>query len=263
MADREDLNPVGLENGPTAVEIRTYRNDQEIIAEGELSDRFYVVLSGQVRIGRRGTHLSILGEGDVFGLECCFYDRPSRVSARPVDEARIAAYGSDAMDFILYERPSMTKEILGSLLGQLDQTLKAAVRDRAEPALDDVNIRFCEDGEVVIREGTRETDIFKLVSADQGLVVRKHGREMGRIQTPGEFFGEMASVLDQERTATITSEGKSVVQVYSAEHIQDMIEEHPEIAKKMIRSLAKRLSFAIKKIVRLQKELESNQRAES
>jgi CRP-like cAMP-binding protein len=263
MADKEDLNAVGLENGPTAVEIRTYRDDQEIIAEGELSDRFYVVLSGQVRIGRRGRHLSTLREGDVFGLDCCLYNHPSNVGVRPVDEARIAAYGSEAIDFILYERPSMSKEILGSLLGQLGQTVKAAVREGSEAALDDVNIRFCEDGEVIIREGTRETDIFMLVSADRGLVVQKNGREMGRIQTPGEFFGEMASVLDQERTATITSEGKSVVQVYSAEHIQDMIEDHPEIAKKMIRSLAKRLSFAIKKIVRVQKELETHQRADS
>jgi CRP-like cAMP-binding protein len=74
---------------------------------------------------------------------------------------------------------------------------------------------------------------------------------------PGEFFGEMASVLNQERSATITSKGNSAVQIYSAEHIEDMIEEHPEIAKKMISTLAKRLSQATKKIARLQKELES------
>ena len=70
----------------------------------------------------------------------------------------------------------------------------------------------------------------------------------------------MASVLQQPRSATITSKGGSVVQVYSADNIQDMIEDHPEIAKKIISTLAKRLSQAIKKISKLQEELEGNPR---
>jgi CRP-like cAMP-binding protein len=73
----------------------------------------------------------------------------------------------------------------------------------------------------------------------------------------------MASVLKQERSATITSRGESVVQVYSAEHIQDMIEEHPEVARRMIGTLAKRLSQAIRKITELQRELEANTRSGS
>jgi CRP-like cAMP-binding protein len=68
----------------------------------------------------------------------------------------------------------------------------------------------------------------------------------------------MASVLNKVRSATIISKGNSVVQVYSADNIQDMIEEHPEIAKRIIRTLAKRLSQATKEIARLKKELEKN-----
>ncbi len=94
-------------------------------------------------------------------------------------------------------------------------------------------------------------------------MVSKSGEEIGRIVNPGEFFGEMASILHQKRSATITSEGNSIVQVYSAEHIQDMIEEHPEVARRIISTLAKRLSEANKKIARLQKELEASTRAES
>jgi CRP-like cAMP-binding protein len=49
-----------------------------------------------------------------------------------------------------------------------------------------------------------------------------------------------------------------VVQVYSGDDIQDMIEEHPEIAKRIITTLAKRLSQATKKISKLQKQLEGS-----
>jgi CRP-like cAMP-binding protein len=157
----------------------------------------------------------------------------------------------------------MSRGILMSLLGQLKQTAQAAGRQEPGEVLDSIDIRFCSDGEVIIKEGSRETDIFKLVSTEQGLQVSRGGKEIGVILTPGEFFGEMASVLKQERSATITSRGESVVQVYSAEHIQDMIEEHPEVARRMIGTLAKRLSQAIRKITELQRELEANTRSGS
>jgi type IV pilus assembly protein PilB len=65
-------------------------------------------------------------------------------------------------------------------------------------------------------------------------------------------------VLKEARSATIISKGNSVVQVYSGDDIQDMIEEHPEIAKRIITTLAKRLSQATKKISKLQKQLEGS-----
>ena len=260
MADEEGLIGVDLEDGATALEIRTYGEDQEILAEGEHSNHFYVVLSGNVKILRHGHQLSILGERDVFGLESCFLNQPSSVSARSVDNTRIALYDKDAIDFILYERPQMSRGIMVSLLGQLTQTILASGREESEAKPENIDMRFYGDNEVIIQEGAKETDIFKLISTEQGLVVSKSGKEIGRISNPGEFFGEMASVLQQPRSATIASKGSSVVQVYSADNLQDMIEDHPEIAKKIISTLAKRLAQAIKKISRLQEELEGSPR---
>jgi CRP-like cAMP-binding protein len=261
VVDEEGLQEGDLEDGTTALEIRTYGEDKEIIAEGEHGRHFYVVLSGNVKITRHGRQLCILGERDVFGLESCFLNQPSSVNARSLDNTRIAMYDRDAIEFILYERPQMSKGILLSILGQLTQTCQAAVREAAVKA-ENVDMHFYGDNEVIIEEGARETDIFKLISTEQGLVVSKSGNEIGRIMTPGEFFGEMASLLNQKRSATITSKGSSVVQVYSADNIQDMIEEHPELAKRIISTLAKRLSQAIKKISRLQGELKESTREE-
>ena len=263
MADEKWLEDVDLEDGATALEIRTYGGDKEIIAEGEHRSHFYVVLSGNVKVSRHGRQLAILRERDVFGLESCFLNRPSSVSARSIDKTRIALYDREAIEFILYERPQMSKGVLLSLLEQLIQTRQAAGQEEAGSKAENIDVRFYEDNEVIIEEGARDTDIFKLVSTEQGLVVSKGGREVGRITNPGEFFGEMASVLSKVRSATIISKGSSVVQVYSADNIQDMIEEHPEIAKRIIRTLAKRLSQATKEITRLQKELETNIRTES
>ena len=75
--------------------------------------------------------MSILGKRDVFGLESCFLDQPSSVSARSIDNTRIPMYGKDAIDFFLYERPQISKGILASLLGQLTQTILAPVREES------------------------------------------------------------------------------------------------------------------------------------
>jgi CRP-like cAMP-binding protein len=258
VVDEEGLKDFDLEDGATALEIRTYGEDKEIVSEGEESNHFYVVLSGNVKILRHGRQLAILGERDVFGLESCFLNQSSGVSARSVDKTRIAIYDRDAIEFILYERPQMSKGILVSLLGQLTQTIQAVGLEESESRMQNIDIRFYGDNEVIIEEGARETDIFKLISAEQGLSVLKGGKEVGWIADPGEFFGEMASVLKQARSATIISKGNSVVQVYSGDDIQDMIEEHPEIAKRIISTLAKRLSEATKEISKLQKEREGS-----
>ena len=44
--------------------------------------------------------------------------------------------------------------------------------------------------------------------------------------------GTNGIVLSQQHSPTVTLQGNSVVQVYSAEHIQDMIETHPEVAER-------------------------------
>jgi hypothetical protein len=57
---------------------------------------------------------------------------------------------------------------------------------------------------------------------------------VGKITRPGEYFGEMSSLLNQERTATVTSLGRSVVQVFPGENLEATLCANPELAKKII-----------------------------
>ena len=45
----------------------TYVGDDEIIREGELDDRFYIIVSGQVAVERHGKVVGRLESGDCFG----------------------------------------------------------------------------------------------------------------------------------------------------------------------------------------------------
>jgi eukaryotic-like serine/threonine-protein kinase len=45
----------------------TYQADDEIIREGELDDRFYIIVSGSVSVQSGRRQIGVLGDGDCFG----------------------------------------------------------------------------------------------------------------------------------------------------------------------------------------------------
>jgi type IV pilus assembly protein PilB len=97
-----------------------------------------------------------------------------------------------------------------------------------------------EDGDLIIREGNTDKNFYQLLQGS--LVISKNGRVVGEITQPLDYFGEMSALLDQPRTATIKSKGKSVVKVFPGDKIKSTIVNYPDIAMKMIKSLIERLN---------------------
>ncbi|MGK7344201.1 MAG: type IV-A pilus assembly ATPase PilB [Candidatus Nitrospinota bacterium M3_3B_026] len=106
-----------------------------------------------------------------------------------------------------------------------------------------------EDGDLIIKEGNTDKNFYQLLQGS--LIITKSGRIVGEISQPGEYFGEMSALLDQPRTATIKSRGKSVVKVFPGDKLKQTIENYPEIAFKIIKSLISRLNEADKRLARV------------
>jgi len=118
----------------------------------------------------------------------------------------------------------------------------------------DFRERIYQEGEVIIEEGSPGKDIYLLVGSERGLSISIAGKEVGMITRPGEYFGEMSSLLNQERTATVTSLGRSVVQVFPGGNLEATLCANPQLSKKIIDTLALRLAEASKRITELQQE---------
>jgi len=106
-----------------------------------------------------------------------------------------------------------------------------------------------EDGDLIIREGNTDKNFYQLLQG--GLIITKNGRVVGEITQPGEYFGEMSSLMNQPRTATVRSKGKSVVKVYPGDKLRETIDNYPDIAFTIVRSLMTRINEADKRLARL------------
>jgi CRP-like cAMP-binding protein len=134
---------------------------------------------------------------------------------------------------------------------QLEQTTQVAEENISIEGYVDINEQVFEDGEIIIEEGSSGVDFYKLISTEGGLRVTREGKEVGKITQPGEYFGEMSSLLDQRRTATIRSIGRSKVQIFPGDNLESILMGYPDLAKKIVDTLAYRLAEANKKIAEL------------
>lgn len=226
------------------VKIREYKPREIIVAEGSPNDRFFVILQGNVEILQNNKSIRVLKDGDVFGIENYYLNRAYTTSAISMTKSRVAAYDTIMIKDFIYDRPQLIQQILESAMRQLEQTTEVAEENISFESVININENIFHDGEIIIEEGYDDKDIYCLVETEGGLLVTKEGKEVGKITQPGEIFGEMSSILNEKRNTTIRSIGRSVIQVFSGENLQSILESYPQLSIRIINTLAKRLNEA-------------------
>jgi CPA1 family monovalent cation:H+ antiporter len=98
--------------------------------------------------------------------------------------------------------------------------------------------RSYKAGENVVRRGETGAGFYLVI--DGVLQVRKKGEEVGRL-TKGDFFGEMALIKDQPRSADVNALGDATCLVLTSWAFQVLIGCYPTIAKNIMQELARRV----------------------
>jgi type IV pilus assembly protein PilB len=102
---------------------------------------------------------------------------------------------------------------------------------------------------VIFREGNRGGDFFKLVKGE--LIVVREGKKVAEINQPGEYFGEIAAITGKQRTETVISRGKSIVERYPGDKLNEIVDKYPKITQKILEQMAGRIDASTKIIVNL------------
>ena len=100
---------------------------------------------------------------------------------------------------------------------------------------DEIDLR---EGKEMTRQGAPGREFFVLLEGQAE--VNRDGETINTLDA-GDFFGEIALVEDTPRTATVTATTPVRVLVITARSFRRLLEEQPEIQRKVLVALAQRV----------------------
>lgn len=115
-------------------------------------------------------------------------------------------------------------------------------------------MRFFKKDQVVATEGIKENRLFILVDGRVGIF--KGNLKVAEFFEPGTIFGEIGIILKQPRTASIKALEDSNIIVFEAT-IEEVIRSFPDIALKIMKNLAERLTITTKDYWKLSEKVNS------
>ncbi len=101
-------------------------------------------------------------------------------------------------------------------------------------------VAFLSNDEIV-SEGDRGGGLFVIFEGEA--VVAVSGRERARLG-PGDYFGEISLIDAEPRSATVTAVGPLRAFSLASISFRPLLEDHPEVAEKVLLRLCQRLRAA-------------------
>ena len=238
-----------------ALHVRRMRDGDLIIREGEPGTAFYLVATGQVRVFStnslgKGSELTRLHEGALFGEMALLAAQPRTASVAVVDEADILELGRGPLAVLEAEVPSLAPALAKFARERLLKNLLATsplFRPFTRQQQMDLIRRFdgheVAPGTEIIREGEAGLGLY-VVLAGEVEVSKRHATGAGE-EVPlarlraGEVFGEMSLLRDQPTTASVRAARQTAILFLAREYFQRLVQAVPEI-----RSYFEKLSAA-------------------
>gem|GEM_PF-590565 len=205
---------------------------QVVIHQGEEPDAFYVILAGELSVSSdddagRSQQLASLGPLDCFGEIALLEGSRRTATVRAVSPSVLLYLQAHQFQEMVASLPSIADRIVplirhGSFLSRVP-----LFADLPPTQMHALAIRIREErtaaGTVVIREG-EEGNRFYLIR-DGTLDVSRQGVPVGRLG-PGEYFGEIALLTHEPRTATVTAQTDSCLLALTQEDFYAVLSSH-------------------------------------
>lgn len=244
---RDELSAIGGK-----LRARHFAQGEIIIRQGEVGDHFYVIRRGRVEVIQRDAQeleqvVNELVTGDYFGEAALLTREPRNATIRaltPVEAltlnrrdfdrlVRAGFKGQDKMDAMLRRVRLLRRIPLFADFESFELRLLAAWLESLA----------VEAGQVVCTQG-EPGDRFYIVEAGEvavalrltgGAVVEQ--RRLG----PGEYFGEIALLMNVPRTATVTTTQPTRLLALAAEPFNELVAESRSLRRALERAITRRL----------------------
>jgi CRP-like cAMP-binding protein len=117
--------------------------------------------------------------------------------------------------------------------------LTAGLEERVRRRLAGIGrVRAYPGGTTIVEEGASATALYIVVSGRARIV--RGGETIGEVAR-GDFFGELALIEEQPRSATVVADEDTECLLFPAWEFTALLAEHPELAVPIMRALIARL----------------------
>ena len=117
--------------------------------------------------------------------------------------------------------------------------LLAGLDDRVRRRLAQIGKRrtYAAD-EAIVKEGSTGTALYVILSGR--VRVERGGNQVGELG-PGDFFGELALIEDEPRSASVLAVDETECLLFPAWEFRALLDEQPQIAVAIMRALIERI----------------------
>ncbi|MDY6970673.1 MAG: cyclic nucleotide-binding domain-containing protein, partial [Spirochaetota bacterium] len=217
-----DVNESFLDEIADQVEICEFIKDDIICRHGQFNDRFYILLSGRVKViipteENPRYELSILEKGDFFGEEIIFSSDPRISSILAIVDVMTFAMPGEVL-----KRLVSVSQFIRILMDQryIERKLKRDLRSSPlftplsdslfDEVLAKVELITIPQKSIIFNEGD-VGDAFYLIREGEATVYREieNEKKIISILKEGQFFGEISLLSDEARNASVEVSCKS------------------------------------------------------
>ncbi|MBI4725969.1 cyclic nucleotide-binding domain-containing protein [candidate division TA06 bacterium] len=224
---------------------------ETIIRQGEEGDKFYLIKSGQVEIsiqkdGWPAQIAALLSRGDYFGEIALIKKVPRTATAKVLSDCSLLTLERADFELLMSQKVDLGPRI-DRLIENRGFLVKLPLFSEFAPAqvamaASRLIPRRCQPGEAVIAQ-SEMGDSFYIIKEGQFEVWVERDGQKNKVASlgPGEYFGEIALLLDVSRTASVISQSQGLVLQLHKDDFKSLLGEHLYFYKSLEQASSRRL----------------------
>ncbi len=207
----DDVPAEALDDLAGRVRLRSFATGEPVVRQGERADAFYVVRTGTLQVVEEDREsgneraLRVLGRGEAFGELGLVEAAPRLATVRALEPSELFQIDKGTFDRLLADMV-LVPEFAPTLQAMADlRELRCYAHLEADELREVLRRGTWENrspGERIVTQGEVGSAFFA-ISAGQ-VEVLENG-VLVRVLGPGEYFGEIALLMDTSRTATVVA----------------------------------------------------------
>ena len=228
-----------------------------VVRAGEPADGYYLVIEGQARAlveGEDGAEVSLnlLGPGDGFGEAALLEGTARTATVRAASKLTVLRLDRGVFAAAMERYPEVRESFEGAARARrindflrVHSAFSVLDRDSTVDLLDHLNEIVLTDGQLAVRQGDDADAMYLIQDGRLSVWIGDGSGESGddlgqRIRTlhAGEFFGELALIRSDQRSATVRAEGRVQLLRLGREDFDRLMERSPAFARRVHERIA-------------------------